>query len=221
MSVFFFFIWSFPCSSTAFCCLKSHETHAWMKIGWSVCFGDTLKRPPPRWSSETSSIVFDGETDDEGKEQEKDRRENKMELIIHTVSAATYFSDHSLTRHHTFALVKCFNCCSSSHHLLSSSSLLSSLSSSFVSSSSPPPPPPLPRLARGHRRPADQVQHVRQRHGQVGVHAPPRSGPEGADSAVRSAAGPWSRSHHEEPGGTDAAGLGNGAKGFSMKWQYH
>lgn len=69
-------------------------------------------------------------------------------------------------------------------------------------------------LARGHSRPADQVQHVRQRHRQVGVYAPPRSRPEGADSALCSATGPWSRSHHEEPGGTDAAGLGNGRKAF-------
>ncbi len=69
-------------------------------------------------------------------------------------------------------------------------------------------------LARGHSRPAHQVQYVRQRHRQVGVYAPPRSGPEGADSALRSAIGPWSRSHHEEPGGTDAAGLGNGRKDF-------
>lgn len=75
---------------------------------------------------------------------------------------------------------------------------------------------PLPRPARGHRRPADQVQHVRQRHRQVGVHTPPRGGPEGADPALRSAAGPRSRSHHEEPGGSDAAGPGHGVKGFLL-----
>lgn len=85
----------------------------------------------------------------------------------------------------------------------------SSSFSLFLTSTSSPP-----CLARGHSRPADQVQHVRQRHGQVGVHSPPRSGPEGEDSALRAAIGPRSRSHHEEPGGTDAAGLGDGTRVF-------
>lgn len=78
---------------------------------------------------------------------------------------------------------------------------------------------PLPHLcvARGHSRPANQVQHVRQRHRQVGVYSAPRSGPEGEDPALRSAAGPWSRSHDEEPGGADASGPGDGTEGdFSL-----
>lgn len=66
------------------------------------------------------------------------------------------------------------------------------------------------RLARGHRCPAHQVQHLCERHRQVGFHAPPRSGAERPHPALCPAAGPRSRSHHKEPGGTDSARPGHG-----------
>lgn len=82
----------------------------------------------------------------------------------------------------------------------------------LISASLPPP-------ARRHRRPADQVQHLRQRHRQVGVHAAARGGSEGPHAALRPAAGPRRRPHHEEPGGTDAARPGNGGGDSSQRQQ--
>lgn len=70
--------------------------------------------------------MFDAATNDEGKEEEakkrkerKDQRENKTELIIHTVPAPPSLSDHAFVAHHTPALVKC--CSSPSLSPLSSS----------------------------------------------------------------------------------------------------
>lgn len=166
-----------------------------------------------------------------------------MVLIIHINSVAenqtlcffwSRFLWLSFSRLHTFAHVKWFYCSSLFPPLTTSSSVLHflSLSSSVLfssrgPSSTPPhsssssPLPPLLCLARRHSCPAYQVQHMCQCHRQVGFYSPPWSSAEGADSALCSAIGPWSRSHYEEPGGTDAAGFGNGTKGFLKDLSSH
>lgn len=79
---------------------------------------------------------------------------------------------------------------------------------------------PVSPSARGYRSPADQIQHLCKRHRQMGFHASPRGGAERPNAALRSAAGPRSRPHHEEPRGPDRSGPGHGMGRCKINGQF-